>query len=82
MANHFVDSGTSPSRAAMRAELKSRLESCLDQLPAWDQEVLVLRHIEQMDPKETVQVLQLTEKAASMRYLRIAKTEGVVRCPG
>ena len=70
MANHFVDSGTSPSRSAMRAELKSRLETCLDQLPAWDQEVLALRHIEQLDPKETAQVLQLTAKAASMRYLR------------
>lgn len=66
----FVDSGTSPSRELLRDELKSRLNFCIQQLPAGDQEVLALRHFEQLSPIETAHVLQLTEKAAGMRYTR------------
>lgn len=70
LANFFVDSGTSPSRALMLEEMKSRLKACLDQLPAIDKEILALRHFEQLSPAETAHVLQLTEKAAGMRYTR------------
>ncbi|MCA9262851.1 MAG: sigma-70 family RNA polymerase sigma factor [Planctomycetales bacterium] len=70
LAQHFVDRGTSPSNALMREEIKSRLETCIDRLAPSDRDILALRHFEQLSPTETAHVLQLTEKAAGMRYTR------------
>ena len=38
-----------------------------------DREVLVLRHFEQLSNSETAQVLELTEGAASNRFVRALK---------
>lgn len=73
LAACFADTGTSPSGAAQQKELRSRLEAIIEQLPAGDKEVLALRHFEQLSPSETAQVLQISNKAAGMRYLRALK---------
>lgn len=73
LAHFLADSATSPSHAAMRTELHVRLLQILEGLDPLDREVLTLRHIEQMTPAETADVLQITVKAAGMRYLRALK---------
>src|SRR5229473_5410792 len=46
-----------PSEAAMRAEIKIRLQEALNSMDPIDREVLALRHFEQLSPAETAQVL-------------------------
>jgi RNA polymerase sigma-70 factor (ECF subfamily) len=58
---------TRPSEAAVRAEVKIRLQEALNSMDALDREVLALRHFEQLSPAETAQVLGIKEKAAGMR---------------
>ncbi len=61
---------TQPSEAAIRAEVKVRLQEALNQMDPLDREVLALRHFEQLNPHETAQVLGIKDKAAGMRYVR------------
>jgi len=61
---------TRPSEAAIRAEIKVRLQDAINSLDPIDREVLALRHFEHLSPTETAQVLGLKEKAAGMRYVR------------
>lgn len=59
-----------PSEAAMRAELKLRLQHVLDTMDPLDREVLALRHFEQLSNAEAARVLEIQEAAASKRYIR------------
>ena len=61
---------TTPSQAAVRAELQARLQEALAAMDPVDREVLALRHFEQLSNSETAQVLGLRESAASQRYAR------------
>jgi RNA polymerase sigma-70 factor (ECF subfamily) len=61
---------TQPSVAAIRAEVKVRLQEALNQMDPLDREVLALRHFEFLSPRETAEVLGIHEKAAAMRYVR------------
>lgn len=61
---------TSPSQAAVKAEMRIRLQEALNGMDANDREVLTLRHFEQLSNAETAQVLQIQESAASKRYAR------------
>jgi len=61
---------TSPSQAAVRAELSEQLNVALQTMGALDREVLALRHFEELTNAETARVLGLTEQAASARYVR------------
>src|SRR5262249_46022344 len=45
-----------PSEAAVRAELKIRLQEALNSMEALDREILALRHFEQLSLAETAQV--------------------------
>lgn len=59
-----------PTRAAVKAELRHQLETSLQELEELDREVLALRHFEQLSNIEVAKILKLTEKAASKRYRR------------
>jgi RNA polymerase sigma-70 factor (ECF subfamily) len=61
---------TQPSQAAIRAEMKIRLQDALNSMDALDREVLALRHFEQLSNAETAQTLRIRESAASKRYIR------------
>lgn len=61
---------TSPSHAAMRAELQLRLQEALNDLDPLDREVLTLRHFEELSNRETARVLGIQKSAASNRYVR------------
>ncbi|HEX7378151.1 MAG TPA: sigma-70 family RNA polymerase sigma factor [Pirellulales bacterium] len=64
---------SSPSQAALRAELQLRVREALDQMPALDREVLALRHFEQLSNNEVAEVLGISKAAASNRYMRALK---------
>lgn len=61
---------TSPSQAAVGAELSIRLRTWLDSLDAIDREILVLRHFEELSNNESAAELGISKSAASKRYIR------------
>jgi RNA polymerase sigma-70 factor (ECF subfamily) len=73
LAAQLLGHQTRPSEAAIRAEVKLRLQEALNGMDPLDREVLALRHFEQLTPAETARVLGIKEKAAGMRYLRALK---------
>jgi RNA polymerase sigma-70 factor (ECF subfamily) len=71
---------SSPSQAAVRAEMQSRLQEALNSMDAIDREVLVLRHFEELSNAETAAILGLQKAAASNRYVRALKRlRGILR---
>jgi RNA polymerase sigma-70 factor (ECF subfamily) len=61
---------TSPTQAAVRAELQLQLQQALNGMDATDREVLILRHFEELNNNETAVVLGISKTAASNRYVR------------
>jgi RNA polymerase sigma-70 factor (ECF subfamily) len=70
LARHLLGHLSSPSAAVMRAELSSQLETALSTMSDIDREVLALRHFEELSNSETALVLEMSEQAASARYVR------------
>lgn len=70
MAAHFLDHGTRPSEAAIRAERKEQVRKALEEMAPLDREVLAMRHFEQLSRAEIATVLGVSEAAAGKRYLR------------
>lgn len=64
------DHQATPATQAMAAELQRRFAAALEQLDETDREVLIMRHQEQLTNSEVARVLNLSEPAAGMRYLR------------
>jgi RNA polymerase sigma-70 factor (ECF subfamily) len=64
---------TTPSQAAVRAELRLRLQEALNGMNEIDREMLVLRHFEELSNGEAAEVLGLQPAAASNRYVRALK---------
>ena len=54
----------------MREEAARELEAAVASMKDMDREIITLRHFEQLDNKEISEVLGITEKAASIRYIR------------
>ncbi|MBX3464110.1 MAG: sigma-70 family RNA polymerase sigma factor [Planctomycetes bacterium] len=70
LSGFFVAHVTSPSHAAMREEVRRRIEQALDSMDEIDREVLLLRHFEELSNKDAAAVLGIQENAASNRYVR------------
>ncbi len=62
--------GGTPVGRLLREELRRRVRTILEQLGPRDREVLVLRHLEQMSPREMSAVLGISEGAVRVRHLR------------
>lgn len=75
---------TTPSQAAMRAEMKACLTDALESMEAGDREIIALRHFEELGHAEVAHVLGIDESAASKRYIRALKRlkEILDRIPG
>ena len=73
LASQLLGHLTSPSQAAMRAELSDQLEQVIAQMDPIDREVLALRHFEELTNSEVAQTLGIQVKAASIRYVRALK---------
>ncbi len=70
LAVHLVGHLTSPSQAALRAEATDQVERAIAQMSVVDQEILALRHFEELSNVEVAEVLAIQPKAASIRYVR------------
>jgi RNA polymerase sigma-70 factor (ECF subfamily) len=73
LAEQLLGRLTSPSQAAVKAELRLRVQQALDSLEPLDREVLALRHFEQLSTAETAAALGIGKSAASSRYVRALK---------
>ena len=70
LANQLLGRLTSPTQAAVRAEMQLRLQEALNAMATLDREVLILRHFEELSNGEAAQVLGIEKAAASKRYVR------------
>jgi RNA polymerase sigma-70 factor (ECF subfamily) len=70
LARRLASSATSPSRHALRAELRGRVRAALALLGEADREVLVLRYLEGLPLREVAAVLGVSEPAVKMRHFR------------
>jgi RNA polymerase sigma-70 factor (ECF subfamily) len=78
LAEHLLGKLTSASHAAMRAELKIRIQEALNSMDPHDREVLILRHFEELSNAEAAQVLGIKPSAAVNRYGRaLLRLKGV-----
>ena len=73
LAIQLLGSFTSPSQAVMKNEMSRRLEEAISGMEPIDQEVLALRHFEELSNSEVAEVLGIQQKAASIRYVRAVK---------
>jgi RNA polymerase sigma-70 factor (ECF subfamily) len=70
LAQQLLAGLTSPTQAAIRAEMQLKLQDALNSMDPIDREVVVLRHFEELNNIETAAVLGIEPSAASKRYLR------------
>jgi RNA polymerase sigma-70 factor, ECF subfamily len=70
LAEKLLGQITSTSGVAERAELQVLLQEALNGMDPIDREVLALRHFEMLSNAECAQVLDISQKAASNRYIR------------
>jgi RNA polymerase sigma-70 factor (ECF subfamily) len=70
LANRLVTGSLSPGSRLLQAEMLARVQQALTQLGPADREVLVLRHLEQLNVDEIAQVLGITKVAATTRHFR------------
>jgi RNA polymerase sigma-70 factor (ECF subfamily) len=84
LAAQLVARQSTPSHAAQRAESKIELQRALDSMDPIDQEVLVLRHFEELTNSDAAQVLDISPTAANNRYMRALKRlkEILMKRPG
>lgn len=70
LAQQLLAGLTSPTQAAIREEMRLRLQEALNGMDAIDREVVVLRHFEELTNVEAAAVLGIEPPAASKRYIR------------
>ncbi len=73
IAGHLIAQVSSPSKAIKRVEMSDQLTHALNQMEPTDREVLALRHFEELSNTEVAEVLNISIKAASIRYVRALK---------
>jgi RNA polymerase sigma-70 factor (ECF subfamily) len=70
LAHRLLASATSPSRRLIRQEQRDRVRSALAELAPRDREILVMRHLEQMETLEIAAALGISEGAVRNRQFR------------
>lgn len=70
LSSALADGLSSPSHHTAQAELVLLVQAALQELSPNDQEIIALRHHEELTNQEVAQVLGLQVKAASIRYIR------------
>jgi len=73
MGLHLVGSITSPSEAVAQGELKERMHQAMSLLKETDRDVLWMRQYEQLTFGDIGELLEITEDAATLRYVRAVK---------
>ncbi len=77
----FIDTERTPTSEAIQQELQRRLATAIDKLSEDDREIILMRHHEALSNQEVARALEVTEAAASMRYLRALRRLRVVLVP-
>ena len=77
----LIDTDRTPASAAIGLELQRRLGDAIDRLADDDREIVLMRHHEALSNQEVAHALNLTEAAASMRYLRALRRLRAVLVP-
>ena len=67
------DDRLTPAAAALQKEIAGRIEIAITKLDDKDSEIVIMRHCEMLTNQEIATALELTEPAASMRYLRAVR---------
>lgn len=70
LASQLAGSGSRPSGRIIRQEIKERVRTALERLAPNDREILILRHLEQLEIAEIAAILKISPQAAMMRRLR------------
>ncbi len=70
LADHLASSGTGPAGHLLRKELQQRVRTALSAMKSADRELLIMRHLEQLQMNEIAAVLQISEEAAMSRGRR------------
>jgi RNA polymerase sigma-70 factor, ECF subfamily len=84
LASQLLGRFTSITEKAVRAELQLKLQEILNTMEPLDQEILALRHFEEMSNDEAAQAMKISSGAASKRYIRALRRlrDVLVRYPG
>ena len=70
LARQLVASDTSPSRRVVRNELRDRVRQALERISQDDNDLLLMRHLEQLKVAEIAAVLKVSESAVKSRLRR------------
>src|SRR5262245_28019365 len=70
LAQQLLAGLTSPTQAAVRAEMQLKLQDALTSMDPMDREAVALAHCEELNNIEPAAVLGIEPSAASKRYLR------------
>lgn len=70
LAAQIRDPELTPVAAATWRELQRRFQAAIEHLDEADRNIVLMRHFEQLSNQEVAQALNLSDAAASMRYLR------------
>lgn len=73
IASQLLGNFTSPSQVILRDEASKQIEQAIESMEPIDREVLALRHFEELTNSEVAEVLDIQQKAASIRYVRALK---------
>ena len=76
LAKQLQDEGVTPAAAATLEEFRIQFENALNSMDDTDREVIIMRHYEFMSNKEVAVALNVSEHAASMRYVRALRKVG------
>jgi RNA polymerase sigma-70 factor (ECF subfamily) len=77
----LIDTERTPTSEAIQRELQRKLADAIDQLADDDREIVLMRHHEALSNQDVARALNLTEAAASMRYLRALRRLRTVLVP-
>jgi RNA polymerase sigma-70 factor, ECF subfamily len=72
-AGALIDRELTPATALLRKEMEARFEQALAALDTESREMIMMRHFERLSNQEVATALELSEAAASMRYLRAVR---------
>lgn len=70
LVGQLRDPALTPAAAATQREIAKQVEGAIQLLKEADREIILMRHYEQLSNQDVAQVLNLSEPATSMRYLR------------
>ncbi|TWT51925.1 RNA polymerase sigma factor SigD [Thalassoglobus neptunius] len=73
LAEHLMGRLSTVSQAAMKAEVKIKVQDALNTMDENDREMLVLRHFEELSNSESALALGISPTAACNRYVRALK---------